>query len=1144
MNYTENPLRFPSGPPPLSPSRSSPASAFQGFFNFASSFPSATPFGETPASSSSAFPSPPRSQEQQQQQQALLTSQPRQIHRNRISYSCHACRRRKVKCDRQHPICGNCTRTSDACVYDDHSNKKGTKSSVQQPQSITNPPRTKRQRATEDSEDGETSESYSALGITTNNNGPESTSLGQGKQEDLETRMNRLAEIVDRWYKDAYGQGAIPPVARQQAVGSAVGVSGSDTRSPFRGTSGHVPTFENLFPQEQSILDNIRRYTRSTNDASASPGRSISDSSVSSAHSPRSQNTVTTPGSSANGHSQQACSHENPNGAIHPPEKMSNGQLTMKLLGEEIEAARAKGISDDIDDLGLGHLSIQGRGRSRYVGSSFWASISHEITELNEVLRANEPPCAGRPPGPPPEEMIKLFQKPRNSTASNTASKSTTSSTIEPSQPSSIASAPNFCGLSQLDKSSLLPFEARESRGNPCEIIPLILRDLPDKSVCDIMYKAFLNGVHPIMPLIHVPTFQKEYNAFWAWFPDNIRSTPDPALTENHGLLPLLFSVLYAGSMSLPAKVIEKILPGQTKMEVTKSLYSGSMHALSASSFPRTPTVSSLIAFLIVQTCLIREEEPLTSCSFIGMAMRVAQSMGLHRDGSLFGLNEIECEVRRRVWWHIIYLDIQGAIATGLPPLGGSGEEFFDTKMVSELKDEYIGLSPEERKKATEAAAAAAAAAATRPQTSGTHMAHTCKAFLNEHPNSPAMILAAGRYDTTIVLRKIITRLFSTKPPQKADLLEMGKTIFELKLRLEDRIARIPARGVPEMGVTPPHDPEFHELIGHNESFSDTEKAIVFNGWARIMLSMFADRAFGVLYQPFLKSSKSRLWDHARHCALHFCASFLRKFVHVSKNPLFQPYQWFCPGTYQPLHATMILLIDLHERPLSVEAPQSRIFVDEIFALFGEDGNSLLDAAEGNRPLLEGGSLAWKMLARLRKKAYERAGIRIDKPAEKKEEEGMATPTAPVKAEGIVECNKPPNFDSFAIPAVEDVGGKLPEPDMLSPPLDIPTGGFEEMLFITDNVATGTGQYKDTTEAAMKIWEGMAAAGIAVNDGAPMDPGMPTPPPTELPMGVPTGNVPGVGADDVMDFDWEEWDAVFGRFTAVEGMVSGDIPLQ
>lgn len=65
----------------------------------------------------------------------------RQITRNRASYSCHTCRRRKVKCDKVrgisarlesptsanlflrtkvHPVCGNCAKNETECVYDAH----------------------------------------------------------------------------------------------------------------------------------------------------------------------------------------------------------------------------------------------------------------------------------------------------------------------------------------------------------------------------------------------------------------------------------------------------------------------------------------------------------------------------------------------------------------------------------------------------------------------------------------------------------------------------------------------------------------------------------------------------------------------------------------------------------------------------------------------------------------------------------------------------------------------------------------------------------------------------------------------------------------------------------------------------------------
>ena len=217
--------------------------------------------------------------------------------------------------------------------------------------------------------------------------------------------------------------------------------------------------------------------------------------------------------------------------------------------------------------------------------------------------------------------------------------------------------------------------------------------------------------------------------------------------------------------------------------------------------------------------------------------------MGLHRDGSLFDLKEVDCEVRRRVWWHIMHLDIQGAIATGLPPLGGSSEDQFDTRMPSELCDEFIGSDL---------------------VTSGRETANT---------TSPAMILAVGRYETTVLLRKIIVRLLGIKPPRKDDITEMGQMIHGLKVKLEERIARIPARGLPEMGFLPQHHQQ--------EEINDIkEREGVFNSWARIMLSMMSDRAYGVLYQSFLRSTKSRLWVHARHWYFPPFSHFISIFRH------------------------------------------------------------------------------------------------------------------------------------------------------------------------------------------------------------------------------------------------------------------------
>jgi hypothetical protein len=54
----------------------------------------------------------------------------------------------------------------------------------------------------------------------------------------------------------------------------------------------------------------------------------------------------------------------------------------------------------------------------------------------------------------------------------------------------------------------------------------------------------------------------------------------------------------------------------------------------------------------------MRDEEPLTTCSFIGVAVRVAQMLGLHKDPSHFKASvlPIPAEVHRRVWWHVFHV--------------------------------------------------------------------------------------------------------------------------------------------------------------------------------------------------------------------------------------------------------------------------------------------------------------------------------------------------------------------------------------------------------------------------------------------------------------------------------------------------------
>lgn len=59
--------------------------------------------------------------------------------------------------------------------------------------------------------------------------------------------------------------------------------------------------------------------------------------------------------------------------------------------------------------------------------------------------------------------------------------------------------------------------------------------------------------------------------------------------------------------------------------------------------------------------------DPRSLFCYIGIAVRIATRLGLHRDGAQFGLPPFEIEQRRRLWWQIVALDKRVADITGSP---------------------------------------------------------------------------------------------------------------------------------------------------------------------------------------------------------------------------------------------------------------------------------------------------------------------------------------------------------------------------------------------------------------------------------------------------------------------------------------------
>lgn len=83
---------------------------------------------------------------------------------------------------------------------------------------------------------------------------------------------------------------------------------------------------------------------------------------------------------------------------------------------------------------------------------------------------------------------------------------------------------------------------------------------------------------------------------------------------------------------------------------------------------------------------------PQPSYFLIAAAVRLANSIGMHRRGSWFGLNSVEVEQRRRVFWIMYLLDKELALRSGRP--GAINDDDFNVDLPEEDPADGVGNIP------------------------------------------------------------------------------------------------------------------------------------------------------------------------------------------------------------------------------------------------------------------------------------------------------------------------------------------------------------------------------------------------------------------------------------------------------------------
>lgn len=186
---------------------------------------------------------------------------------------------------------------------------------------------------------------------------------------------------------------------------------------------------------------------------------------------------------------------------------------------------------------------------------------------------------------------------------------------------------------------------------------------LPKKAVCDRLVKSYVDTSETIYRILHLPTFTEQYNLYWE------------GKLQSEYFLPQLLAALSVASRF------------ETKSKGLGRERSEGVHIPTACALVRT-WLDSLrgkqlveLAVLQVEVLLLHAQRMITpraqdSWTSLGSIVRMAMTMGLHRDPSEFEprMPVFLGEMRRRLWFTVLDMDLHISITCNLPCLVRDGD--------------------------------------------------------------------------------------------------------------------------------------------------------------------------------------------------------------------------------------------------------------------------------------------------------------------------------------------------------------------------------------------------------------------------------------------------------------------------------------
>ncbi|CVK96752.1 related to bikaverin cluster-transcription factor [Fusarium mangiferae] len=299
-------------------------------------------------------------------------------------------------------------------------------------------------------------------------------------------------------------------------------------------------------------------------------------------------------------------------------------------------------------DQQLGRLMIEDS-KSYYVSNILWANLGNEVsTPAPNLLIA-----AAKLPDIQIEELRDMLHDPPSE---EDVDNPLDASGPMPEVASPLGTSASVFGYRSLCN-SLLPYH-------------------PPMHLSVTLLNIFIENVLPLVHIFHMPSTEQ-------WFWDSIISLD----TLDRNSEALLFAIYYSSVISMDEAQCLGVL-GESRSTSLNKFRFAVEQAMARANLLNTQSLVLLQAAVLFLSGLRNEDDSRTTWSLTSLVFHISQAMGLHRDGTTFGLKPFDTELRRRLWWHICLLDMRSSEFHGYEPIARG--DMFDTKLPLNINDSDI----------------------------------------------------------------------------------------------------------------------------------------------------------------------------------------------------------------------------------------------------------------------------------------------------------------------------------------------------------------------------------------------------------------------------------------------------------------------